>query len=524
MRLLKKVYNKVNRTLETNKWSSLIDEEIKKESISKYNIPVLKVVKKYVEDNGGSILFVDRPKFPTSNLSKSEKQTKYIYWNNRIINLLYTVRLLSKSFKEKSTLPFPQPINRYEAPNKLRKNYMVNEDCDKKHINIVNGYRKDIKKDHPKNGKSIYLYGSSLVYSLGCKEKDTLTSIFDKEINDLRYSVFNRGVISGDVLNSAFAILDSKFSKGDIVILYGLNPLTKKEKNELKKDCNLLDLSRIFIRPHTHGNVFFDRAHLTPEGNGAISKLIAKEIKDNYIIRNTISKSSFSDKEENTFKIIKKARFNAALRYIDESFPGYINLLKSNFESGTNGIAVMNCNPFTLGHKYLVSNASKMVDNLYVFVVEEDKSSFPYKQRLEMIKEGLKDITNVKIVPTGKFLVSSMTFPDYFYKEKSFNPSMNVTYDFEIFVDYIAPTLNLKNRFIGSEPYCKTTRKHHSIMKEFLPKKDISVLEIERLKNEFGPISASKVRKLIKNKEFDKLDSFLPDTSLDLLTKFGYLN
>ncbi|WP_025866027.1 adenylyltransferase/cytidyltransferase family protein [Prolixibacter bellariivorans] len=234
--------------------------------------------------------------------------------------------------------------------------------------------------------------------------------------------------------------------------------------------------------------------------------------------------NSYSDTEKNIFHKIEQCRFRAALRYIDNDFPHYINFLKSKYKPGNNGIAAMNCNPFTLGHRYLVSTASKMVDTLYVFVVEEDKSYFPFEQRFEMIKEGLKNIANVEVVPTGKFLVSSMTFPDYFSKEEGFNPAMNVAYDFEIFVNYIAPALDLRNRFIGNEPFCRTTRTHHNIMKKTLPQKGISVIEIERLENKFGAISASTVRKLIKDKEFDKLDSFLPGTSIDLLTRFGYLN
>ena len=37
----------------------------------------------------------------------------------------------------------------------------------------------------------------------------------------------------------------------------------------------------------------------------------------------------------------------------------------------------MNCNPFTLGHKYIVEKAARENDNVIIFVVEEDKSSFP---------------------------------------------------------------------------------------------------------------------------------------------------
>lgn len=53
------------------------------------------------------------------------------------------------------------------------------------------------------------------------------------------------------------------------------------------------------------------------------------------------------------------------------------------------GSIVMNCNPFTLGHRYLIEYASKYVDYLYIFVVEEDKSFFPFSDRIDLIKKGL---------------------------------------------------------------------------------------------------------------------------------------
>ena len=37
--------------------------------------------------------------------------------------------------------------------------------------------------------------------------------------------------------------------------------------------------------------------------------------------------------------------------------------------SGTVGAIVMNCNPFTMGHRYLIETAASQVDRLYVFVL-----------------------------------------------------------------------------------------------------------------------------------------------------------
>jgi len=360
------------------------------------------------------------------------------------------------------------------------------------------------------------------VYSLSCEDEQTLPSFLDFQLNNPNFKTINKGVSSADLMNSCFAILDTKISPGDIIILYGLSPLSENERLEIKNEFHLLDLTHAFKRPHSYGNIFYDTTHLTAEGNKAVAKFIAKKIKTNY--KEKTGTNSFSSKEKEVFHKIEKCRLKAAIRYIDEEFLNYINTLKTIYTPGNNGIAVMNCNPFTLGHRHLVSCASKMVDNLYVFVVEEDKSYFKFKQRFKMVNEGVKDLENVKVILAGKYVISSITFPDYFNKEKTFNPAMDVSFDFEVFTNYIAPVLKLTSRFIGNEPYCKTTRTQHEIMKKTLPPKGISVIEIERLENEYGPISATKVRQLIKNKEFEKLASFLPSTTVAFLTKYNYLH
>ena len=45
------------------------------------------------------------------------------------------------------------------------------------------------------------------------------------------------------------------------------------------------------------------------------------------------------------------------------------------------GAVVVNCNPFTLGHKFLIEESSKRVDTLIVFVVSEDESVFTFNER-----------------------------------------------------------------------------------------------------------------------------------------------
>lgn len=56
----------------------------------------------------------------------------------------------------------------------------------------------------------------------------------------------------------------------------------------------------------------------------------------------------------------------------------------------TLGAIVMNCNPFSKGHRYLIEQAGKQVEFLIVFAVEEDLSLFSFEERIRMIRKGQK--------------------------------------------------------------------------------------------------------------------------------------
>lgn len=75
---------------------------------------------------------------------------------------------------------------------------------------------------------------------------------------------------------------------------------------------------------------------------------------------------------------------------------------------------VMNANPFTKGHRYLVETASKENDYVYVFVVSEDVSIFSFSDRFKLVKAGVADLPNVIVVPGKEYMVSYATFPAYF--------------------------------------------------------------------------------------------------------------
>ena len=181
------------------------------------------------------------------------------------------------------------------------------------------------------------------------------------------------------------------------------------------------------------------------------------------------------------------------------------------------GAIVMNCNPFTLGHEYLVEYASKKVKKLYVFVVEEDKSDFPFIDRFNLVQAGVKKFSNVEVLPSGKFIISQQTFSGYFNKESLQDVQIDSSKDVEIFAKEIAPTLGITIRFVGEEPEDSVTRQYNETMKNILPNYGVELCEIPRLMFGDKVISAKKVREALKVGDFDTIKKLVPKTTLKYL-------
>ena len=177
----------------------------------------------------------------------------------------------------------------------------------------------------------------------------------------------------------------------------------------------------------------------------------------------------------------------------------------------------MNCNPFTNGHRYLIETAAQKVDYVYVFVVEEDKSVFPFADRFCMVQEGTRDIENVLVIPSGEYIISKKTFEQYFSKDHV-EMIEDMDYDVRIFGEVIAKEFDIAVRFVGEEPFDKVTCKYNETMKRILPEYGIDVVEIPRVSNGEGEIiSASKVRKYLQEGDMEAVRSMLPETTLEYL-------
>ena len=192
-------------------------------------------------------------------------------------------------------------------------------------------------------------------------------------------------------------------------------------------------------------------------------------------------------------------------------------------KEGKIGAAVMNCNPFTRGHRYLIETAAKECDHLYIFVLSEDKSEFRAYDRMEMVKLGTRDLPNVTVLPTGPYLISSATFPTYFLKERDKAENIHCLLDIEIFCKYFVPKFGITDRFVGTEPLSPMTNMYNEALTAHLPKKGIRLSQIPRLEETGTPISASAVRSCLDTGDKDTLRALVPETTYEYLRTHDFL-
>lgn len=148
------------------------------------------------------------------------------------------------------------------------------------------------------------------------------------------------------------------------------------------------------------------------------------------------------------------------------------HLAEKKTPQGRIAAIVMNANPFTLGHRYLVEQACKENDWLHLFMVSEDASYFPYAVRKRLIKEGTADLKNIIYHDSGPYIISSATFPSYFQKDDLAVIESHANLDLAIFVK-IAERLGIKARYVGEEPTSTVTRRYNEIMAQRLPEAGI---------------------------------------------------
>lgn len=191
------------------------------------------------------------------------------------------------------------------------------------------------------------------------------------------------------------------------------------------------------------------------------------------------------------------------------------NLHRTELKHRNIACIVMNANPFTKGHQYLIEQASKENDVVHVFVVSEEASVIPFSVRYELVKRGTQHLDNIVLQNAGQYIISSTTFPSYFIKDEGSVVDIHARLDLNIFANYIAKELNINRRYVGDEPKCEVTNSYNEMMKKVLTDKGIECKVIHRRKCGGKVISASYVRQAIKDNRFETIRKLIPETTYD---------
>ncbi len=358
--------------------------------------------------------------------------------------------------------------------------------------------------------KSIHIFGFCLITGAFVKEQDTIASVIKQKYP--HWNVYNHGSLSVDILET-FQYY-GHFKKGDIIVVMPANITSIYDEFYHEHKNKIIDVSMAYLRiPDVYEHIWGKPSHC----NHIVMQYISEYILEWF--ENDILLNSDSHMDNNCEEITycKNSDVYSLKCSYDNDLKMYIDKLKTYKREGVNGAIVMNCNPFTKGHRYLIEEASAKVDNLYIFVVEEDKSDFAFRDRFMLVNQGCSDLENVTVVPSGKYIISALTLPGYFEKDELQDTVLDASSDLEIFADMIAPVLNIKKRFVGTEPLDKFTKQYNSEMKRILPLKGIELVEIERLELNNNIVSASQVRELFVQNQFERLKELVPECTFYFL-------
>ena len=343
--------------------------------------------------------------------------------------------------------------------------------------------------------QTIYFFGPCVIVGAYVEDKYTIESFLQKKLNENNYSVrvVNYGCWPSNqtLLNR---ICQTTFQKGDIVVVY-----THKQTYSNIPKLNLTDICEKNNIPASW--LVNSVAHCNHMANQCHSDAIYSVLENRLAVHSPLISED-----------IRLGVSFLVAEYIHNNFYDYDSKLYNKI-----GSIVMNCNPFTKGHRYLIEQALTQVDFLIIFVVEEDQSLFTFQERFSMVINGTSDLKNVKVVPSGNFILSKATFPEYFLKIEDSDLVHNVECDITLFAEQIAPKLNITYRFVGEEPFDPVTNEYNTAMKKILPQYNIKLVEIPRVKDNLTVISATAVRSIMNTEDRKQLEHFVPATTKNLL-------
>lgn len=490
-------------------YCSILDKRVigkKIQSINNLNILITeKLVEQYLQKIYENSVYVLNLKFEEDEYSKKLQENinkKFAAIGEKVSNKIKPV-MYQDFFDDLGDETYIKDIMKLKFPVVCRNGQVILKDYNSPLYNVIGGERLTVSQPE-KYLRTVYFIGPCFIYGHYVEDSNTIESILQQKINSAGYNIkvvnYGSPIYSYHIEFVLARIMETQIKKGDIIIVY----LLGKECAGIKE----LNLNKILMEHDININWIIDHpVHC----NHKINNLYADAI---YKMLNPI----FNQTVEGQGELIEQNRNFIKIVYLDRYFADFVPSAYREI-----GAIVMNCNPFTYGHRYLIEQALKIVDFLIIFVVEEDRSAFSFAERFVMVCDGVADLENVMVVPSGPFILSQTTFPEYFIKAKDVDLMRNMENDITIFAEKIAPYLNISYRFVGEEPEDEVTNQYNLVMKYILPKKGIRLIEISRKKQDGKCISASKARENFANNNISELRKLLPESTIKILTENNYM-
>lgn len=239
--------------------------------------------------------------------------------------------------------------------------------------------------------------------------------------------------------------------------------------------------------------------------NSALEDIISKGYRTYFVFTKAKNENIFTSL---SMDVIEKTEDVVLLEGGFFKYADWIQNIKKDLDKDEYSAIVMNANPLTLGHEYLVDKALEEARDLIIFVLEEDASYFSAKDRYEIVKNHYHNNDRVHVYKSGPYIISRATFPTYFLKKDTDKLKVYTELDAKIFAKRIAKDLNIKKRYFGTEPIDKVTEKYNEMMKKILFEYGVESEFIERKKINDEYISASKLREGIET-DFESIKKYL---------------
>ncbi len=379
-------------------------------------------------------------------------------------------------------------------------------------FNIVNGER--LTTDTPKQYfRSIYFLGPCTALGFWSKDSETTESVLQRRLNDyaMPYRVVNCGYNggTGSPINELYRLMEIGLSHDDIVIVFNSSPTW--DVIGFTAPANYYRSNVHWLPQNRHKDYLVDSVgHFTAEGNKAYADYIFSLIEPHL--------TQEPPAEPPRPVIFPERPYRDA---VDPALTAYLSTLATHrVEAAPVGAIVMNCNPFTRGHRYLIDQVRRQVAHLFVFIVEEDLSDFSFDDRFAIARANCAGMKNVTVLPSGQYMISVRTFAEYFNKDALQEQTIIPANDVRTFGRHIASCLGITKRFAGEEPLDAVTRQYNEAMREILPEYGVEFVEIPRLALDTGEVvNATKVRALLREGDLPACRAYLTPATYDYIKR-----